>query len=352
MRVSKNELSKAIDRCKSVVQKNEAFPALQGILVKDGYLTASNTELTIQVKLEGAEGESLIIPMKAFDIIKALPDGDVDVTSNAKNEITIRMDKIKNSYSSFKPEDFTFYSGEIGEGTGFTLPGMRIMEAFSHVIFAAAKSGSNKTMTGVYICGKGDTLDVVALDGHVIALDSIAAPGIGNIEMIIPGEAVRKMLSLGMADDIEVMSTKNSAVFAAKEYTIFTRLIDGKYFAYNKMFGEANNYTVANRKALVDAMTRTKMCVDLNTPAVLDISGNEMNISAKYSASDYFETVQLETEIKEPIKIGFSSSLLLSGLKAFTCDNISLNFISPKLPVIIQAEDSDMKVLVLPVMLR
>ena len=352
MRVNKADLARAIDRCKSVVQKNDAFPALQGILVKDGYLTAANAELTIQVKLEGAEREALIIPMKAFDIIRALPDGEVEVTSDDKNVVTIKMDKIKNSYASYNADDFAYYSGEIGEGTGFTLPGMRIMEAFSHVIFAAAKSGGNRVMTGVFIKGKGDSLDVVALDGHVIAMDTITAPGIENIEMIIPGEAVRKMHSLGMADDIEVMSTANSAIFRAKEYTIFTRLIEGKYFAYDKMFGEADNFTVVERKTLVDAMTRTKMCVDLNTPAVFDISGGDLNISAQYNTSNYYERVQLGTDIKEPIRIGFSSSLILSGLKAFTCDNVSLNFINPKAPVIIQAEDSDMKVLVLPVVIR
>ena len=90
MRIGKSDLARAIDRCKSVVQKNEQFPALQiplchvirtvvrvvqkneqfpalqGVLVKDGYLTASNAELTVQVKLEGIESESLIIPIHSF----------------------------------------------------------------------------------------------------------------------------------------------------------------------------------------------------------------------------------------------------------------------------------------------
>ena len=53
MKVQKYEISRTIDKLKSIVQKNDQFPALGGVLVKDGYLIASNTEMTMQLKLEG-----------------------------------------------------------------------------------------------------------------------------------------------------------------------------------------------------------------------------------------------------------------------------------------------------------
>ena len=43
MKVQKYEIARVIDKLKSIVQKNDQFPALGGILVKDGYLIASNT---------------------------------------------------------------------------------------------------------------------------------------------------------------------------------------------------------------------------------------------------------------------------------------------------------------------
>ena len=74
MKVQKYEISRTIDKLKSIVQKNDQFPALGGVLVKDGYLIASNTEMTMQLKLEASKGSCFIIPMKAFDVIKNLPD--------------------------------------------------------------------------------------------------------------------------------------------------------------------------------------------------------------------------------------------------------------------------------------
>lgn len=47
MKVQKYEIARVIDKLKSIVQKNDQFPALGGILVKNGYLIASNSEITI-----------------------------------------------------------------------------------------------------------------------------------------------------------------------------------------------------------------------------------------------------------------------------------------------------------------
>ncbi len=46
--------------------------------------------------------------MKAFDLIKNLPEGDVELLHDDKNVVTIKMEKIKNSYQSFPAENFIY----------------------------------------------------------------------------------------------------------------------------------------------------------------------------------------------------------------------------------------------------
>lgn len=91
MKVQKYEIARVIDKLKSIVQKNDQFPALGGILVKDGYLIASNSEITMKVKLEASKGSYFIIPMKAFDLIKNLPDGEIDISATDKNVVMIKI---------------------------------------------------------------------------------------------------------------------------------------------------------------------------------------------------------------------------------------------------------------------
>ena len=106
MKLEKSELAHWISKLKNVVPKKASNPALRGILVDDGYLIASNLEMTVKVKVEGAEGERFIIPERAFDLINNLPEGDMEISAT-KNAITIKADKIKNKYQSVEPDQFS-----------------------------------------------------------------------------------------------------------------------------------------------------------------------------------------------------------------------------------------------------
>lgn len=353
MKVKKYELVRIIDKLKSVVQKNTVHPALGGVLVKEGYLIAANGEITIQVKCEDAEGESFIIPMKAFDLIKNLPEGDVELLHDDKNVVTIKMEKIKNSYQSFPAENFIYSKTDMESGEELTLPGKNFMEAISHVIYAAAEKEPSKPMLeGIYLEGCDGYINLVATDGHVLAWDRIKADGIADLKIIVPKAAAKKLLSMGMDDDVNVSYSANSAIFRTDGYVIYTRLLEGKYLPYKQMFCESDNYTIVGKSDLVGAMTRAKMCTDEKSPAVFDISENEITVSIRDNIANYQEKVALQEKIKDPIKIGFDSRLVLETIKAFTCDNITLNLTRPVNPMVVEAEDSDMKALVLPVRLK
>ncbi len=116
---------------------------------------------------------------------------------------------------------------------------------------------------------------------------------------------------MGMEDDVELSFDKNHATFRTDEYAIYSRLIEGNYFTYAKMFKECPIYTIVNRKELSDCITRAKMCIRDETPTVFEISGEELKVSLKDKMADYEENIQLQKTVEHPIKIGFSSKLVL-----------------------------------------
>lgn len=212
MKVQKYEISRTIDKLKSIVQKNDQFPALGGVLVKDGYLIASNTEMTMQLKLEASKGSCFIIPMKAFDVIKNLPDGEVIIDADGKNIVTIKTKAIKNKYQSYPPEEFSFDITEDLDAPEVVINGKRMMDAIGHVIYAAADSSSATQMMGVYFEGGENKIKLVALDGHVVAVDSIPTDGTADMKLIVPKTVAKKLVSMGIIDDVAVTYTKNRAV--------------------------------------------------------------------------------------------------------------------------------------------
>ncbi len=346
MKIQKNELAQKINKIKSVVPRKTTMPALQGILVKDGYLIANNLEMTVKAKIEGAEGECFIIPMKAFDLISNLPNGEIEIIPDGDN-ITIKAAKIKNKYHAMDPAQFPEVAILEGEKQEIILDSSELLKSMKRVSYAVPEQSSNIIMTAMCLQAKDGYLNFVGLDGHVIAWDKVKY--IGDFTLLLPKNTTDKLQSIGIEGSISIRHNKLGAVFVTEEYEVYTRLIEGEYFKYQNMFSELPLHTVITRAELLNAMVRAKMCTEERCPVKFEISGDTLNVSIKDSTTDYHETIALQEPLAENLTIGFDARLVIETLKAFDCENIGVQLQASKAPMIIEAEDSDFEAIVLPV---
>ena len=346
MKIEKTELAQKLNKIKGVVPKKTPMSVLQGILVRDGYLIANNMETTIKAKIEGTEGESFIIPERAFDLINNLPDGEMEISAAAGNIITIKADKIKNKYQTLDPAQFPATASR-DEGSELRIKAEMLLESMKRVSYAVPVQNTNTVMTAMCLQASGGQLNFAGLDGHVLAWDKIDYDG--EFELLIPKNTVDKIKSLGLSGEVQIRHNKTGAVFITEDFEIYTRLIEGEYFKYQTLFKELPLHTVVSRMALLDAMTRAKMCTEERCPVKFEMDGGSLSLSIKDNTTDYDETVDLQEDIAEALTIGFDARLVLETLKAFDCENVGLSFGGPKMPMIVEAEDSDFKTIVLPV---
>lgn len=346
MKVQKTELATKLNKIKGVVPKKTTMPVLQGILVKEGYLIANNMEMTVKAKLEGIEDECFIIPERAFDLISNLPDGEVEISVTAQNTITIKADKIKNKYQTMDPEQFPDTAAQNAENQ-LTNKANILLESMKRVSYAVPAQGNNAVMSSMCLQAADGQLNFVGLDGHVLAWDKVDYDG--DFELLIPKNTVDKLKSLGLTGDVQITHSKTGAVFITEDFEVYTRLVEGEYFKYQTMFKELPIHTVVSREDLLDAMTRAKMCTEERCPVRFEIQEDKLNLSIKDKTTDYHETVDLQEKLSKPLTIGFDARLVLETLKAFGCDNVGISLEGPKMPMIVEAEDSDFKTIVLPV---
>ena len=346
MKIQKTDLAQKLNKIKGVVPKKTTMPVLQGILVRDGYLIASNMEMTVKAKIEGTEGESFIIPERAFDLINNLPDGEMEISAAAGNIITIKADKIKNKYQTLDPAQFPTTASQ-DEGSELRIKAEMLLESMKRVSYAVPAQNTNTVMTAMCLQAAGGQLNFAGLDGHVLAWDKIDYDG--EFELLIPKNTVDKIKSLGLSGEVQIRHNKTGAVFITEDFEIYTRLIEGEYFKYQTLFKELPLHTVVSRIALLDAMTRAKMCTEERCPVKFEMDGGALSLSIKDNTTDYHETVELQEDIAKTLTIGFDARLVLETLKAFDCENVGLSFGGPKMPMIVEAEDSDFKTIVLPV---
>lgn len=350
MKIEKAELSQKIKKLKSVVLAKTNMPVLQGILVQDGYLIASNMELTIKAKTESACREAFIIPSKAFDLINNLPDGEVEIAACQDKEphtILIETAKIKNRYQIMDHTLFPQTSMDSDGEEEFTIDGEVLLASMKRVSYAIATESPQPILKALYLHAVDGVLNFVGSDGLVMAWDKV--PFSGEFKLLIPKSTVDKLIAIGISGNVSIRHNKTSAVFITDEYEVYTRVANGEYLKYNKIFKEFQLHTVVSRVDMIDAMTRAKTCTEERCPVKFVLEGNLLKLSIKDSLTDYDETLDLQEEIAEPLTIAFNVRLVLETLKAFECDNIGFSFESSKMPMIIEAEDSDFKSLVLPV---
>ena len=157
------------------------------------------------------------------------------------------------------------------------------------------------------------------------------------------------MKTLGLSGEVQIKHNGSSAVFITEDFEIYTRLVEGKYFNYQTMFRKLPLHTVVSRMALLDAMTRAKMCTEERRPVRFELEGRSLSLSIKDQITDYHETVELQENIPETLTIGFDARLVLETLKAFDCENVALSFGGDKMPMTVESDDSDFKAVVLPV---
>lgn len=347
MKIEKKELVRILGKMKGVVQKNDALPALSGILVDNGYFIGTNQEITVKIKSEYAAGEKFVIPMEAFDLINNLPDEDVEITSD-KTTMAIKTSAIRNKFSTHDADRFSYRN--TGETTStLEADGLRMSDAISNVIFAAADD--HASLKGIHMAQKGNQYIVEASDGHVLARDTVDISGQG-MDVIIPKAAAKKLLNVGLYGKVKISFGKVGIQFETADCMIGSQLFAGKYPDLDKiMTMEPTMKVEARRKDVQEAIMRADACLTSQTkiPVRLDISGETMKVSIVDRNSEFLENIPVTSESGEKMLIGFDSKLAINVLKSFDDDNISIGLSGKRMPSIWSGESTGMKAALLPV---
>lgn len=347
MKIQKSELAQKLNKIKGVVPKKTTMPALQGILVRDGYLIANNMEMAVKAKIEGTDGEPFIIPERAFDLIASLPDGEVEVSPTGTDAIAITAEKIRNRYQTMDPGLFPEAPGQGGEGVQPTIRAEAFLESIRRVSYAIPARGNNAVMSSLFLQAGGRELNFAGLDGHMLAWDRVEYGG--EFELLVPKETVDVLKSIGLSGELQIRHSLAGAAFITEEFEVYTRLVEGKYFNYQAMFKKLPMHTAVLRETLLEAVSRAKMCAQGKFPVRFRLEGDSLGLSVEGQTEEYHETVELQKGMQEPLEIGFNAKLVQETLKAFSCGEVSLSFGGPRMPMVVEDGNSSFQAIVLPV---
>ena len=216
---AKANLLKSVSTVMKAVPSKTTMPILECILIDASAsqikFTSNDMELGIETIVEGIIEERGIIALDAkifSEIVRRLPDNYVTIETDDNLLTTITCEKAKFNIPGKSGEDFS-YLPIIERNDCITISQFTLKEVIRQTIFSIAANENNKLMTGELFEIKNNTLKVVSLDGHRIAIRKIELnETYEDKKVVVPGKTlneISKILSGETNDKVNIFFTEN-----------------------------------------------------------------------------------------------------------------------------------------------
>lgn len=355
----KSSLVEGISIAQKAVTGKSTMPILGGILInaKNNTLviTGSDIDLSIETKVKAAvlEEGSIVVDARLFgDIIRKLPNADVEVASISENSIEIKCEKSKFNLIHMDAEDYPSLPSVEGNKQ-LNIAQKCLKNMIKGTIFAVAQDETRPILTGVLMESKDKTLNLVSLDGYRLALKKESIEFDEEVNAVIPGKTLNEVVKiLGEDDDVTLTFNENHVLFTINETRIISRLLEGEFIKYNSIIPEEHKSTViVDKNILLNSIERASLVgKEGNTNLVkFDIEDDTIVITSNSQLGNVREEVNINLQ-GDGIQIAFNSKYLIDILKIMDEEKIYMEFTSAVSPCVIKnIEKDNCTYLVLPV---
>lgn len=223
------------------------------------------------------------------------------------------------------------------------------VDAVKQVSVSVSRDESRPTLCGVYAEIDGSTLTLVSTDSYRMTwrtlewtsdIDGFAATA------LIPAAAVEeaaKFLADRTEIDVCLADERNMVGFTDWRRRITTRLIDGQYVNWRRLFESDSEPLLAtvDVRLLADAVKRVSLVADKATPVRLTFGDDTVLVEASGDDGEAREYVPAKLGFDTEFVIGFNPRYLLDALGSVPATAAEISMWQPTKPVIMRGVDVD-----------
>lgn len=350
--VQKSDLLKKISLCVNIAaSKPSTLPILNNILLetqKDGKLkiVATDMEVGLSTLMGGTitqEG-SITVPARKFhDIVKELPEGDVEISVTKNNTVSVKAGKSHFKIMGLGKEEYPKLP-EFSIENAIEMDQASIKESLSLTSFAISHDETRYVLNGVLFSFQGNIVRFVATDGRRLAFfkKEIKKKVEKNFDLIVPAKTIHELLKLLEWDGVvKFIHTQNKVIFYFEDTYLTSSLIEGNFPNYEQVIPKEEKTQVqANREEFLQAVRRASLLTSPEAPALkFDFIKNKILVSAK-SPNMGEAKEELPAEFKgQELTIGFNPGYFLDVLKSLTDENVTLSLTEPDKPGLVKGRE-------------
>lgn len=353
------DFSSKLGLVQGISERRATMPVLSHVLVtlKNSKIEISATDLETtmstwcdaNVEKEG----SLAIPArKLYEIVKELPDGQIEVEEIGNHWVEIRSSSANFKIAGLPSEDFPIVP-ELDPANLFSVESFLIEDMISKTIFAVSPDELRRNLAGIYFEESSEkNLRLVATDGHRLSLVEKKIEGGVKFKkgFVVPKKGVAELRKvLRLSETVRIGVGENFFMAEGENIVLIARLIDADFPDYKQVTPEVTKITITiGRDELLSALKRVSILSSEKTRSVkLNI---EKDLITLVSVSPEFgeakESIPLEYS-GEPAELGFNARYLMDVLEAITQEKVQIGLIDELSPAVIKPGDEEVYISVI-----
>tara|TARA_R110000868_G_scaffold158036_3_gene385763 strand:- start:5869 stop:6972 length:1104 start_codon:yes stop_codon:yes gene_type:complete len=334
--IQRDALLKPLQFVIGVVERRQTLPILGNVLltISDNVLSLVGTDLEVEliarVVLEGKhDNADITVPArKLMDICRNLPDAaQLDLTVKDQ-KLTVKSGRSRFSLATLDAGDFPLVNNNDFD-VEISLSAKTLHNLFHQTHFAMAQQDVRYFLNGALLQVDGSNLTVVATDGHRLALATENLPELNaNTKIIVPRKGVLELMKLlgDVENDVTLKISHNNIRVDAEDYTLTSKLVDGRYPDYQKVIPKGGDKElVINKDLLKQALTRVSVLSNEKYRGVrFELKEGLLRLAANNPEREEAED-EIEINYNDgDLAVGFNVNYVLDAINALDNGDIKL----------------------------
>ncbi len=338
--VRKNDLLRELQLFQGIVERKNTIPILANVLIEaEGNkvrMAATDLEVGLRSECEAsvAKGGSLTLPAKKlYEIVKALPETDVRIEED-RNGVKVAADRFDSRMQTMARDDFP----TLPESKGATdvLRRDQLRQMIARTQFAITGEDTRYYLNGALFIVRGESLSLVATDGHRLALVSMdrekpkGRKSDEEVRVILPRKTLSelgRLLAEGEGD-VSFEKGENHLFFTVGGRLLISRMIDGQFPAFERVVPKSNDKRIEfDRDRLTNAVRRVALLSNERSRAVrFQVDNGKVEITSSSPEFGEAHEVIIVDYPGPALQICFNAQYVLDFLGVVETDVVALEF--------------------------
>jgi len=335
IRAKRSELLSELIPMQGIVERKTTIPVLSHLLLTARgdrlHLSATDLDVSLTSWCEAdvrQEGGIAVQAKKFQEIVRALTSEELDLVQDEPRVLAIRAGKSRFKIHGMAPDDFPTLPAVDGHAASATeIPFIEFRRMVAKILFAVSAEESRFQLNGALLKLKDGGLEMVATDGHRLALvEGALEGGAEGDSVLVPRKALQEIQRLEGEGKLGYRRGEHHLSFRVGRRELICRILEGTFPDYERVIAKDNDKKVIfDRKPLADAVQRVALLTGERARAVrLQFTSDQLVISAANpDMGEAVEEVACTYEGPE-FRVGMNPDYLSQFLSAVETDRVRL----------------------------